>query len=93
MQCFTMNDSDEYERLELTMDHGLECGNSFKNKKPRKCPVNKRYLQELIVCTPYYLLGIKAVDTKVINTSVALIHITTTRASLLPLFEKRMPIV
>ena len=58
-------------------------------KKPSKSPVNKRYLQELIVCTPYYLLGIKAVDTKAINTSVALIHITTTRASLLPLFERK----
>ena len=46
-------------------------------------------MQELIVCTPYYLLGIKAVDTKAINTSVALIHITTTRASLLPLFERK----
>merc|ERR1711954_115495 len=37
----------------------------------------------------YYLLGIKAVDTKAINTSVALIHITTTRASLLPLFQRK----
>ena len=70
MQCFTMNDSDEWEKLELTGSGPWP------------------------IMWKLYYLGIKAVDAKVINTSVALIHITTTKASLLPLFEKkRMPIV